>query len=221
MVDVQEFKSHAAHMAPIALTAIFAVAIIIERSVALLKTYPMSGQDKFFERIRELVMMDKMNDAVALCDRYASKPVSRVAKEGLLRAHQPEEMIADGLQLTVSECAQKIGKRTGFLSMIANVATLLGLFGTIAGLIQSFTAVGQADAQHKSEILANGISTAMNATMAGLAVAIPCMVAFSFLMNRSNRLAVELEQAAIRTMDVLRQRQYGSHIGTNTNQRSA
>jgi biopolymer transport protein ExbB len=227
MENLSGIRENLSHIAPIAITGVIAVAIIIERTKALLLTYPMTGQDKFFERVRDLVMNDRMNEAVALCDMYSQKPICKVTKEGLLRAHQPEEMIADGLQLVVSESVQKIAKRTGFLSMIANVATLLGLFGTIAGLIQSFEAVGQADAQQKSAILAAGISTAMNATMMGLAVAIPCMVAFSFLMNRSNRMSVELEQGAIRTMDILRQRQYGlTHVhGNPTNptphQRSA
>jgi biopolymer transport protein ExbB len=94
-----------------------------------------------------------------------------------------------------------VQKRTVFLATIANVATLLGLFGTIAGLIQAFEAVGAADAQQKSALLAQGISTAMNATMLGLAVAIPCMIAFSFLMNRTNQLTGDIEQSAIRALD--------------------
>ncbi|OFZ73846.1 MAG: hypothetical protein A3K03_01140 [Bdellovibrionales bacterium RIFOXYD1_FULL_44_7] len=84
----------------------------------------------------------------------------------------------------------------------------MGLFGTIAGLIHSFQAIGQADAQQKSALLAVGISQAMNATMLGLAVAIPAMVAFSLLINRSNRLVAEVDSSAMRAMDVLRQRYY-------------
>ena len=209
------------HVAPLLLAGTFAVAIIIERVRALFQIYPIRNPESFFEKITDLVMVGKLGDAIAVCDRYPNKPAAKVAKQALLRAHQPENLIEQGLTLAVGEAIQVITRRTSFLSTIANVSTLLGLFGTIAGLIHSFEAVGHADPQQKSALLAAGISSAMNATMLGLAIAIPCMVAFSFLMNRSNRLAVELEQAAIRTMDVLRQRQYGSHIGTNTNQRSA
>ncbi len=213
---LMEMKNNFAHVLPILIAGVVAVAIVAERLRALFWVYPLQGKDKFFERIRELVMSDRLPEAVALCDLYPSKPMSRVTKEGLIRAHQPEEMVGDGLQLAVSEASQKISKRTQFLATIANVATLLGLFGTIAGLIQSFEAVGSADAQQKSAILAAGISTAMNATMLGLGVAIPCMVAFSFLMNRSNRLTVELDQAAIRTLDLLRQRHYGTDQNNNS-----
>ena len=71
---------------------------------------------------------------------------------------------------------------------------------------------GHADAQQKSALLAAGISTAMNATMLGLAVAIPCMVAFSFLMNRTNQLTSDIEQSAVRAMDILKQRYYAAEF---------
>ena len=154
-------------------------------------------------------MADKIQEAITLCDQYPNKPAAIIAKEGLLRAHLPEEMVSDGLNLVMGEWVENVSKRTGFLSMIANVATLLGLFGTIAGLIQSFEAVGFADPQQKSAILAASISTAMNATMMGLGVAIPAMVAFSFLMNKSNRLIGELDQCVLSTLDIIRQRSYG------------
>jgi biopolymer transport protein ExbB/TolQ len=140
--------------------------------------------------------------------------VAQIVKQALLRAHQPETLIEHGLQLAVGTATQKIQKRTTFLATIANVATLLGLFGTIAGLIHSFEAVGHADPQQKSALLAAGISQAMNATMMGLAVAIPCMVAFSFLMNRSNKLVADIEHAAIHSLDMLKQRYYSAEIGS-------
>jgi biopolymer transport protein ExbB/TolQ len=158
--------------------------------------------------VRALVLGDRINEAVLLCDRHKKTPVAAIVREGLLRAHQPEPMIEHGLEIAVSQEGDRIRARTGFLATIANVATLLGLFGTIAGLIQSFEAVGNANAQARSALLAAGISTAMNATMLGLGVAIPCMLAYSFLMNRTNRLAAELGRAAVRTVDLLKQRYF-------------
>jgi biopolymer transport protein ExbB/TolQ len=198
------------HVAPNVLAGLVAVAIVVERINALFYQYPLQGYKRFFDRIRELVVADRLGEAIAFCDLYPGKPIAMIAKEGLIRAHQPEPMIEDGLAIAVNENAQRITKRTGFLATIANVATLMGLLGTIAGLIHSFEAVGHADAQQKSALLAAGISTAMNATMLGLGIAIPCMVAFSFLMNKSNRLNAELENAAIKTLDVIRQRYYGA-----------
>lgn len=198
------------HVAPILISAAIALIITLERGRALLFAYPLRGSAVFFERIRLLVMSDRISEAIALCDLYKEKPVACVVKEGLTRAHQPESIIEHGLQIAVSESMDRIQKGTSFLATIANVATLLGLFGTIMGLIQSFEAVGNANAQQRSTLLANGISTAMNATMLGLAVAIPCMIIFSYLMNRTNRLVTEIDRSAVRILDLLKQRYYSS-----------
>lgn len=210
------------HAAPILLVGGIALAITIERVRALMLVYPLKSQDRFFEKLKDYVMADKLVEAIALCDRYRTSLVPNVVREGLLRGHQPEAMVADGLELAVSEAVAKVTKRTQFLSTIANVSTLLGLFGTIVGLIKSFTAVGAANAQLRAAMLAEGISTAMNATMLGLGVAIPCMLAFSYLMNRSNRLNTEIEQSAIRVLDMLKQRFYAAELETSntSNQRT-
>jgi biopolymer transport protein ExbB len=206
------------HVFPILIAAAFAVAIVVERSVALFSRYPVHNQDGFIEKITSLVMANKMAEALALCDRYPAKPSAQVVKQALLRAHQPETLIENGLEITVNKATQAIQRRTQFLSTIANVATLLGLFGTIAGLIHSFQAIGNSDASQKASLLASGISTAMNATMLGLGVAIPCMVAFSFLMNKTNRLVSEIEHAAIHAMDILKQRYYAAETGATHDQ---
>jgi len=200
------------HVAPILAVGLLGAAILVERYRALAWVYPIRNPAAFYDRLRDLVMSDRMAEAIAFCDQHGSKPVAQIIREGLLRAHQPEILIEDGLEIAVSEASQRITKRTQFLSTIANVATLLGLFGTILGLIQSFQAVGSAAAQERSALLAAGISTAMNATMMGLAVAIPAMMAFSYLMNRTNRLNVEVEQAAVRTLDLIRQRYYVAEL---------
>jgi biopolymer transport protein ExbB/TolQ len=203
-------RDNMAHVAPILLAGAFAVAIIFERSKALFQTYPIRNKAAFFEKLQELVLAGKLGEAISLCDKYPLKPAAKVAKEALLRAHQPENLIEQGIELTVGENVQAIQKRTSFLATIANVATLLGLFGTIAGLIHAFEAVGHADPQQKSAMLSAGISTAMNATMMGLAVAIPTMIAFSFLMNRQNRLIADVDHSAVKILDILKQRYYAA-----------
>jgi biopolymer transport protein ExbB len=196
------------HLLPIAAAGVAAAAIVTERTVSLTKRYPLSNPEGFFEKLGDLVAAEKLGDAVALCEKYPAKPAAQVARQALVRAHQPEALIENGLEIAVGSAVQEISKRTAFLATIANVATLMGLLGTIVGLIAAFQAVGQADAATKSQLLAQGISTAMNATMLGLVVAIPCMIAYSFLMNRTNRLVAEVDQAASRTFDVIRQRIY-------------
>ncbi len=202
-------KNHFFHALPILLSGAFAIAIILERSKALFQTYPFKNPKAFLDKITELVLSGSTNEAVALCEQYEEKkPLARVVKGALIRAHLPESMIEHGIEFEVGTATQAIQKRTSFLATIANVATLLGLFGTIVGLIQSFEAVGHADPQQKSALLAAGIATSMNATMLGLGVAIPCMVAFSFLVNRATRLVSELEHSSVRILEILKQRFY-------------
>jgi biopolymer transport protein ExbB len=203
-------KGNFFHVAPILVVGAIAAAIILERTWALVYHYPMKHVPQFFDKLRDLVMADKLAEAISLCDRYKTKPVAHVVREALLRAHQPEPLIQDGLEIAVSEASEQIQKRTSYLSSIANVATLLGLLGTIVGLIKSFEAVGSAAAQQRSALLAEGISTAMNATMLGLAVAIPCMIAYSFLINRTNRLNSEVDRSAVRILDLINQRFYSA-----------
>jgi len=204
------------HVMPIIAAGVFAAVIIGERIKALFVEYPLKESEQFFQKIQELLTQGKTPEAISLCDQHRTKPVAQVAKSALTRAHLPEQLIEHGLELAVGDATQAIQKRTGFLAMVANVATLLGLFGTILGLIHSFEAVGHADAQQKSTLLANGIATAMNATMMGLGVAIPCMIAFAFLVNRSNRLVAEMEHAAVRMMDMLKQRFYSIDSKTDS-----
>jgi biopolymer transport protein ExbB/TolQ len=194
-------KNNFLHVAPILASAIFAGAIITERATTLFKGYSIGNIDGFFEKIRELTSKGKMTEAVALCNEFKGKPSADLIRSALERAHQPEDLILNSIEFSRNQYSEKIQKRTHYLAMIANVATLLGLLGTIAGLIESFAAVGHADPQQKATLLANGISTAMNATLMGLGVAVPCMVIFSFFINKSNRLIAELEAAGLLVLD--------------------
>ncbi len=212
-MEIIEFiKSSFWHVLPVLAAGAFAIAIIIERTRALYMLYPLKNPEQFFHDIRSLILHNQLSEALDLCDRLPQKPIAQVTKQAILRAHQPESLIENGVEIAVQTANHALQKRTQFLATIANVATLLGLFGTIAGLIASFEAVAHADAQQKSALLAAGISQAMNATMLGLAIAIPCMVAFSFLMNRTNQLTSEVDQSAIRILDVLKQRLFAQDL---------
>lgn len=209
------------HVAPIFLVGCFAIAITIDRVSNVVFKYPLNQTKAFFDKTRDLVMSDRIAEAIAFCDNYKDKLVAQVVREALLRAHEPEVMIEDGLEIAITDATLKVQKRTPFLATIANVATLLGLFGTIVGLIHSFEAVGSVSAQQRAALLSSGISTAMNSTMLGLAVAIPCMVAYSYLMNHSNRLVVELDQAAVRILDLIRHRHYSAEVEVTNQSKSA
>ncbi len=97
----------------------------------------------------------------------------------------------------------KIQKRTHYLSLFANISTLMGLLGTIFGLQTAFTALATADPSQKASVLAKGISMAMNTTAMGLTVAIPCMIVFSILGAKANTLIEEIDESAVRLLNFL------------------
>lgn len=203
-------RDNLGHVLPILIAGAIAIAIILERGNALFFGYPIPRFNEFYKRLAGLIAVGKVQEAIQQCDDYGEKPAAKIIKTALQRSHLPESVIQDGLSIAVSEASQTILKRTGYLATIANVATLLGLFGTIVGLIHSFEAVSHADAQQKSALLSAGIATAMNATMLGLAISIPCMVFYSFLVNKSNRLIAEMETTATKILDLLKQRFYAN-----------
>jgi len=97
----------------------------------------------------------------------------------------------------------RISKRTEYLNMIANISTLMGLLGTIQGLIQAFTAVSNVDAAQKATMLAGGISMALNTTAFGLMVAIPCMVSYSILNSMSDQILDDIDQFSLKLVNFL------------------
>jgi len=107
------------HVFPILASGALGIVIMVERWVALTRSYPLASLDGFFDRLRVLIMRDQINDAIALCERYRGKPAARIVREGLMRAHQPESLIESGLEIAASEASQRIQSRTAFLACSA------------------------------------------------------------------------------------------------------
>jgi len=213
---IGHIQTHFLHFLPLLVAAGFAILISIERAYQLFVRFPLNNTNAFFQAIRDMVLSNRLHHAIAHCEKYRHKPVSRVVKEALLRAHQPDTVIENGLDIAVSEAVQTVQRRTNYLSSLANIATLLGLIGTILGLVAAFGGLeGDISAQERATRLATGISTALFATMTGIAVAVVCMVAFSILMNRTTKITAEIEQGAYRALDILKQRLYSSDDAGN------
>jgi biopolymer transport protein ExbB/TolQ len=126
-------------------------------------------------------------------------------------------MGADNIRNAIDEAMLKIipqlEKRTGYLAVIGNVATLLGLLGTVYGLIMSFAAVGRPgiDAAQKSELLASGIATAMNSTFSGLSVAITSIVIYALMKSKTQKIIDELDEYSLRVANALIERSFKTH----------
>ena len=175
----------------IIVTGFFGLAIIAERIKKLFFDFHLNT-DAFTKKIHHFVSQQRFEEALLLCEGLNKKPLARAYKKILLKADREEEAIQQATDIALSENMPLFSKRIHYLSMLANVATLLGLLGTIHGLILSFQAVATADPSQKQALLAHGISVSMYTTALGLAVAIPVMIAYSFLVSRQNQLGEEL-----------------------------
>jgi len=159
------------------------VAIALERFKSIFK-YDIDGQSLMGD-IRKKVLTNDVQTAIQDCASSKSL-LANVLRNGLKRANQSKEQIQDALEASMLEAIPHIEKRLGYLALIANTSTLVGLLGTIYGLIQSFAAVASADAASKAELLALGISKAMNTTAFGLISAITIMVAHQVLSGKDS-----------------------------------
>ena len=178
----------------------FGVAIAVERLKNLLK-FDTDGTSLMNE-IKKNVLTNEVQNAIQTCS--SSKALlPGVMRNGLKRANQTKEQIQDALEASMLESIPHVEKRLGYLALIANVSTLIGLLGTIYGLIQSFAAVASADAASKAELLALGISKAMNTTAFGLISAISIMVLHSILTSKAEKIIAEMEHYSVKLVDLL------------------
>lgn len=182
--------------------AVFGFAIIGERTFALFMSLHVDPES-FFESIREKVLKGDIKGAIAVCDEKEKAALSRVLKAALLRADQPERIMQDAVDEADLEVLPLLQARTPYLSVIANVSTLMGLLGTILGLIAAFNGLAFADPSQKQTVLANGIAIAMNTTAFGLIAAIPCMVGHAVLMGRTNTVVGKIDEYAVKLINLL------------------
>ncbi|MBY0315207.1 MAG: MotA/TolQ/ExbB proton channel family protein [Bdellovibrionales bacterium] len=186
-------------MFPIMAVQIFSVAIIIERIVALYFRRSADARE-MVQAFEGDIKSGNIEKIVSKAEKFGHKPLATIAQIGVQSTIDfggREELQLKMDEVLIEESG-RVDQRLGFLSMLANVATLLGLLGTIVGLIKSFTSIANATAVEKARILAEGIGEAMNATAYGLIVAVPALVAYSILQNRANALTDDLHKAALR-----------------------
>tara|TARA_Y100000768_G_scaffold388989_1_gene389775 strand:+ start:9208 stop:9831 length:624 start_codon:yes stop_codon:yes gene_type:complete len=166
-----------------------------------LKKNDISGT-KLFDKIKGLVLQNNVEEAISVCSN--SKAVlPQILRSGLKRANEDRQLVEDALTTSIMEHTPKISYHLSYISLIANTSTLLGLLGTIQGLIVSFAAVGTADAGGKAAALAEGIAKAMNTTAFGLISAITIMVLHTFLSNKAVKINDKVDEAAGKLLDLL------------------
>jgi len=194
----------------ILLTAgIFCVAIAIERFVYL-RSRAGSDIEPFMKRVLERAAKDDIDGARQLCSRSGKMALAEIIDIILTEARSGEERIRRTVEDAILRVVPKLEKRSGYLGTIGNVATLIGLMGTIYGLIISFSAVGKPgiDPLEKSTLLASGIAAAMNTTFMGLMVAIPSIVLYSIFKSKTQQIIDEIDEHSLRITNTLVERSY-------------
>ena len=181
------------------------IAIALERFFKLSFKYDVDGSS-FMNELQRYVLSNDIQGAIRVCSGSVAA-LPRVLKSGLKRATASENQIQNAIDATALEVIPKVELRLNYLQLIANIATLFGLLGTIQGLIQSFSAVAAADPAQKAELLAKGISQAMNTTFLGLLVAITIMMIHTFLSSKSEKIINEIDEFSVKLMDLLTTKQ--------------
>ena len=199
---VRFFQEGGFFMYPIALVMAVGVAVAIERYVYLSRAT--STNRKMWDQLMPALQSGKYPQAMSITAK-SDVAICKILNYGLMRVKSARrrEDIEMAMEEGLMEVVPRLERRTHYLSSFANVATLLGLLGTIIGLIQAFTAVAHAGAAEKAEILASSISVAMNTTAFGLIVAIPLLLVYSVLQSKTTQIVDSLEMAAVKFLNMV------------------
>lgn len=205
---VRFFQEGGVFMYPIAITMAIGLAIAIERLLFLMKEK--SSNRRTFEEILPMLESRDMRSALNYANESGTK-LGNIFSAAIARipGSQRREEIEYALEEGLMEAVPQLEKRTQYVATLANIATLLGLLGTIMGLIAAFTAVANAAPAEKATLLSQSISVAMNTTAFGLMAAIPLLVLHTFLQTKTNEIVDSIEMAGVKFLNIITERKQG------------
>ena len=199
---VSFFQDGGSFMYPILLVLAIGLAIAIERYI-----YLSAAKASNRQLLAKAMPLLKQGDFAQLKQLTSRKKnaISQMLNQGLSRVNTAKRRddIESAIEESMMEVIPRLEKRTHYLAMFANIATLLGLLGTIIGLIKAFTAVAQVDPSMKAEILSSSISVAMNTTAFGLIVAIPLIFIYTVLQTKTTEIVDSLEMATVKFVNLI------------------
>jgi biopolymer transport protein ExbB len=189
-------------MYPILIVFAVGAAIAIERYVTL--TRVTIKNQSVWTRVQPALMKGDFERAREMTSKDDSA-ISRLLSMGLARqgAVRRREDIEIAMEEGMMEIIPQLEKRTPYVALASSIATLLGLLGTIMGLIQAFTAVANANPAEKADLLSASISVAMNTTAFGLMVAIPLLITSTVLTSKTGEIVDSLEMASVKALNVI------------------
>ena len=177
-------------MWPLLLFSVVALFFIVERFFVL-RTAKVNVPE-FLAKLRKALIVNRsIRDAVKVCEQYQG-PVASIMKAGLLKYGHPKEDVEKTIENAALYEMGRLERNMVWIATVANVAPLLGFFGTVYGMINSFEALAEAGLSNPG-LVAAGISEALITTAGGLAVAIPTQLAYNFFMARINKFVRDIE----------------------------
>ena len=189
-------------MYPISLVLAAGIAIAIERYLYL--SYAKATNRMMWQKLTPLLKSNNYAQAMAISSK-SKADIGKILTYGLTRvqAARSRDDIEMAMEEGLMEILPRLEKRTHYIATFANIATLLGLLGTIIGLIQAFTAVANANPADKADLLSASISVAMNTTAFGLMDAIPLLLVYAVLQTKTTELVDSMEMATVKFLNVI------------------
>ena len=196
------FASGGVFMYPILLVFAVGVAVAVERFVTL--SVVTSKNQAVWDKVQPLLANGEFDEARELTSNDEST-ISQVLNMGLSLqgAVRRREDIEIAMEESMMEIVPRLEKRTPYVALSSSIATLLGLLGTIMGLIQAFTAVANANPAEKADLLSASISVAMNTTAFGLMAGIPLLLLHAVLFTKTTEIVDSLEMASVKTLNLI------------------
>lgn len=179
-----------------------AFAIGVERWIRINFTYSVNSR-AFMAKLKKYILSDNIDRAISLCNSKPQALLPRVMKAGLTRAKDSDEEIEHAIEEVTLECLPRLEERSIYLPVIANLATLMGLLGTIIGLIMAFKAGDALDAAARNAFLQKSIAMALNCTAIGVSVAIPALLANALLQARTNAIISDIDQYSVKLVNLI------------------
>ena len=199
---IRFFQEGGLFMYPIMLVLALGAAIAVERYIYLSIS---KGANR--RLMNDVMPMLQRGDYQGVYNRTSKskQAISQILSYGLARMKTAKHRddIDMAMEEGMMEVIPRLEKRTHYLATFANIATLLGLLGTIIGLIQAFTAVSNADPSQKADMLSSSISVAMNTTAFGLMVAIPLLLVYTVIQTKTTEIVDSLEMASVKFVNLI------------------
>jgi biopolymer transport protein ExbB len=179
--------------------SVFAITFIFERWLFLKHTAV--DTDRFFQKIKSALRQDGIQAAISICNQSLS-PLAAVVKSGLEASGKSPAAAVDMMDAIAMEQRSKLEKNLGILGTLGNIAPLIGLFGTVIGIIRAFHALSVSGSAGPS-VIAAGIAEALITTAGGLVVAVPAVIFYNYFLRRVNNTMIDIEAVSKKVLVML------------------